>query len=167
MNDDYSDIIDLPHPTSKKHPRMSMLNRAAQFAPFAALTGFGQAIDETARLTDRRIELGEAELAELNDKLSRLMERLPAEAEAGKPAKQEKGGKKQQGLMQKVLKATLTAVTATLGTIVGSAASDAISGKKTKKKTSAGQRIVKNSTSAATRTITRELTRDILGNLIK
>ena len=84
MNDeprDYSDIIDLPHPTSPKHPRMSMLNRAAQFAPFAALTGFGQAIDETARLTDRRIELGEAELAELNEKLSRLMQRLPAEAE--------------------------------------------------------------------------------------
>ena len=78
---DYADIIDLPHPTSRKHPRMSMLNRAAQFAPFAALTGFGQAIDETARLTERRIELGEAELAELNEKLSRLSERLPAEAE--------------------------------------------------------------------------------------
>ena len=94
-------------------------------------------------------------------------ENLPAEAEDTKPAKEEKGGKKKQGMLQKVLKAILTAVTATLGTIVGSAASDAISGKKTKKKTSAGQRIVKNSTSAATRTITRELTRDILGNLIK
>lgn len=81
LNRDYADIIDLPHPTSKTHPRMSMLNRAAQFAPFAALTGFGQAIDETARLTQRRIELGEAEQEELNGKLSRLMERLPAEAE--------------------------------------------------------------------------------------
>ena len=94
-------------------------------------------------------------------------ESLPTETEDTKPAKAEKGGKKKQGILQKVLKAILTAVTATLGTIVGSAASDAISGKKTKKKTSAGQRIVKNSTSAATRTITRELTRDILGNLIK
>ena len=94
-------------------------------------------------------------------------ESLPTETEDTKPAKAEKGGKKKQGILQKVLKAILTAVTATLGTIVGSAASNAISGKKTKSKTSAGQRIVKNSTSAATRTITRELTRDILGNLIK
>ena len=78
---DYSDLIDRPHPDPHTHPRMSMLNRAAQFAPFAALTGFGQAIDETARITQERIELGEAELAELNEKLSRLARRLPAEAE--------------------------------------------------------------------------------------
>lgn len=49
---EYDDIINLPHPTSKTHPRMSMLNRAAQFAPFAALTGFDAAIDEAARWTD-------------------------------------------------------------------------------------------------------------------
>lgn len=45
----YDDIIDLPHPTSKRHPRMSMADRAAQFAPFAALTGFDGVIDKTAR----------------------------------------------------------------------------------------------------------------------
>ena len=48
MMDKYADIIDLPHPTSKHHPRMSILERAAQFAPFAALTGFGDVIDATA-----------------------------------------------------------------------------------------------------------------------
>jgi len=77
---DYSDIIDLPHPTSRTHPRMSRLNRAAQFAPFAALTGYGESIVEAARLTQRRIELSEAEKAELNGKLSLLMAKLPAEA---------------------------------------------------------------------------------------
>ncbi len=49
MKDLYEDIIDLPHHVSKKHPRMSMQDRAAQFAPFAALTGHGDAIRETAR----------------------------------------------------------------------------------------------------------------------
>ena len=78
---DYSDIIDLPHHQSRTHPRMSLLNRAAQFAPFAALTGYGDAIDETARLTDRRVELSEAEQIELNAKLKRLGARLPAQAE--------------------------------------------------------------------------------------
>ena len=53
----YDDIINLPHPNSAKHPRMSMIDRAAQFSSFAALTGHGAAIEETARLTDRRIEL--------------------------------------------------------------------------------------------------------------
>ena len=55
----YDDIINLPHPNSAKHPRMSMIDRAAQFSSFAALTGHGAAIEETARLTDRRIELTE------------------------------------------------------------------------------------------------------------
>ena len=76
----YDDIIDLPHHSSKVHPRMSMLNRAAQFSPFAALTGYGDAIDETARLTQQRVELSEAELKELNDKLARATKRLPARA---------------------------------------------------------------------------------------
>ncbi len=49
MNDNYEDIINLPHPTSKIHQRMTMQQRAAQFAPFAALTGHDEAIDETAR----------------------------------------------------------------------------------------------------------------------
>ena len=74
---DYSDIIDLPHHQSRTHPHMSLLNRAAQFAPFAALTGYGEAIDEAARLTDRRVELSEAEQLELNEKLKRLGARLP------------------------------------------------------------------------------------------
>ena len=47
--DNYEDIINLPHPVSKKHPQMSMMQRAAQFAPFAALTGYNDAINEAAR----------------------------------------------------------------------------------------------------------------------
>ena len=68
----YDDIIDLPHPVSPTRPRMPMANRAAQFSPFAALTGFGEAIDETARLTDRRIELSEAEKEALGRALAEL-----------------------------------------------------------------------------------------------
>ena len=49
MTDNYEDIINLPHPVSKRHPRMSMEARAAQFAPFAALTGYEDAIKETMR----------------------------------------------------------------------------------------------------------------------
>ena len=49
MNMDYSDIINLPHYEPKRHPRMSMMARAAQFAPFAAFTGYNEAIDETAQ----------------------------------------------------------------------------------------------------------------------
>ena len=59
MKGPYDDIINLPHPVSKTHPRMSMIERAAQFSPFAALTGYGAAIKETARLTDRKLELDE------------------------------------------------------------------------------------------------------------
>ena len=62
---EYNDIIDLPRPKSKHEP-MPMSDRAAQFSPFAALTGYGDAIDETARLTDHRIELSEEERAELD-----------------------------------------------------------------------------------------------------
>lgn len=68
-NEDYSDIINLPHHQSKTRPHMSNYNRAAQFAPFAALTGHSEAIDETARLTDSKIELDEYQKVELNDKL--------------------------------------------------------------------------------------------------
>ena len=64
---EYDDIIDLPRPKSKHEP-MPMSDRAAQFSPFAALTGYGDAIDETARLTDVRIELSEEERAELDYK---------------------------------------------------------------------------------------------------
>ena len=66
----YDDIINLPHPTSKTHPRMPMYNRAAQFSPFAALTGHEAAIAETARRTDKKHQLSEDTIAELNKKLN-------------------------------------------------------------------------------------------------
>ncbi|MCH5267376.1 MAG: hypothetical protein J1E62_03440 [Lachnospiraceae bacterium] len=59
MQENYGDMIDMPRPVSKKHPPMSPEDRAAQFSPFAALTGHEAAIRETARWTDRRIELDE------------------------------------------------------------------------------------------------------------
>ena len=68
MTGEYDDIINLPLHVSKARQPMSMLERAAQFSPFAALTGYGDAIDETARLTDARIELSEEERAELDYK---------------------------------------------------------------------------------------------------
>ena len=55
----YRDIIDLPYPTRSRHPRMPIGDRAAQFAPFAALTGFGAVLRETERITEKRIELDE------------------------------------------------------------------------------------------------------------
>ncbi|MCD8323845.1 MAG: hypothetical protein LUC32_02670 [Clostridiales bacterium] len=73
---EYNDIIDLPHPTSRNHPRMSPENRAAQFAPFAALTGHGAAIRETARLTEERQELGEDAVACLDRKLRLVVENI-------------------------------------------------------------------------------------------
>ena len=72
----YDDIIDLPHHVSTTRPQMPRRDRAAQFAPFAALTGYGDAIKETARLTDERAELGEHELMELNAGIHILMERI-------------------------------------------------------------------------------------------
>lgn len=66
----YEDIVNLPHHVSKKHPPMPMLNRAAQFAPFAALTGYDEAVEESARLTEEMITLDETEVEELNRKLN-------------------------------------------------------------------------------------------------
>lgn len=57
----YEDIIALPHPTSVKHGRMSQANRAAQFQPFSALSGYEDVVDETARLVDSKVELDEGE----------------------------------------------------------------------------------------------------------
>lgn len=71
-NHSYDDIINLPHPTSKNHPSMSLHDRAAQFAPFAALTGHGAAIKETARLTDERLELSDEVIMKLNDQLNMI-----------------------------------------------------------------------------------------------
>ncbi len=72
----YEDMLDLPHPVSAAHPQMSRQDRAAQFAPFSALTGHGAAIRETARLTDERMELDEYEKAELDRKLRLLRDTL-------------------------------------------------------------------------------------------
>ncbi len=69
----YDDIIDLPRPVSSRRNRMPPLGRAAQFAPFAALTGFEEEIDETARLTDRCPELTEEDFLRLNGQLCDLM----------------------------------------------------------------------------------------------
>ena len=77
----YADIINLPHPVSKKHPPMPLLNRAAQFAPFAALTGYDAAVEETARLTEDEVYLDESEIEVLNEKLSRLEAALPQRPE--------------------------------------------------------------------------------------
>ena len=78
----YDDIINLPHHVSKVHPQMGMINRAAQFAPFAALSGYEDALDETARLTDAEIELSEGSIQEINDKLRFLAEHLSDHIEA-------------------------------------------------------------------------------------
>lgn len=72
MSGPYDDIIDLPHPTSERHPRMPMENRAAQFSPFAALSGYDDAVKETARLTDGKIDLTEEEKSILDARLQRL-----------------------------------------------------------------------------------------------
>ena len=77
MSGKYDDIIELPHPTSQNHPRMSLHDRAAQFSPLAALTGHHAAITETGRLTDRRIELDESEIARVDAELQHLQELLP------------------------------------------------------------------------------------------
>ena len=73
MKDDYSDMLHLPHWISRRHPPMSMHQRAAQFSPFAALTGYDSAVQETARVTEQRRELEEDAMAELDSRL-RLLE---------------------------------------------------------------------------------------------
>lgn len=72
----YEDIINLPHHTSKVHPRMSAEVRAAQFSSFAALTGYEGMVTEAARLTDGRLELSEEEACELNDKMHFLADNI-------------------------------------------------------------------------------------------
>lgn len=69
MTNSYDDIIHLPHHVSATRPQMSALDRAAQFSPFAALTGYDAAIKEAARLTDKRLELDESVKEALNEKL--------------------------------------------------------------------------------------------------
>lgn len=76
MNNRYDEIMGLPHHVSKTRPQMPMSDRAAQFAPFAALTGYDSAIKETGRLTGERIELDEEALTALNRKYQLLMDTL-------------------------------------------------------------------------------------------
>lgn len=81
VNDDksphrYDDMLDMPHHTSKKRPSMSELSRAAQFAPFAALTGYDAQVKEAARITDQEKNLAEGEISELDRSLQFLQEHL-------------------------------------------------------------------------------------------
>lgn len=96
MTGPYDDILHLPHPTSKRHPRMPIVDRAAQFSPFAALTGHRAAIEETARVTDRRIELDEDAKEQLDQTLQLLLERIDEQPEVTvtwfSPDKKKAGG---------------------------------------------------------------------------
>lgn len=81
MNGPYDDIIDMPHHVSPTRPRMSMMDRAAQFSPFAALTGYDAVIEESGRMTDPYIDLGEDGKAVLNEKLRWISEQLDRQPE--------------------------------------------------------------------------------------
>lgn len=74
MKNSYEDMLHLPHRVSQKHPQMTMQERAAQFSPFAALTGYGDTLKETARLTDEWVEPDEQEKEELNRRLRQAVE---------------------------------------------------------------------------------------------
>jgi len=96
MMNPYDDIINLPHHTSASRPHMSAHDRAAQFSPFAALTGYDSAITETARLTDTRVELDEYSKADLNQRLSIIQDRMDGQPEVSityfKPDNRKSGG---------------------------------------------------------------------------
>ena len=92
----YENIIHLPRPLSKKHYPMSVYNRAAQFAAFAALSGYGEEINETARLTNSKLELSEDKAADLDAKTQLLIdhaaEQPEIEIEYFIPDKRKNGG---------------------------------------------------------------------------
>jgi len=77
--DKYEDIINLPHHQSDKRPRMSIYDRAAQFAPFAALKGYDEEIEESIRTTDNKIELSDEQLNQLNEKIREIKEIIKEE----------------------------------------------------------------------------------------
>ena len=93
----YDEIMGLPHHVSRTRPQMPMSDRAAQFAPFAALTGYDVAIKETGRLTDEKIELDEEALTTLDMKYQFLMDALDDEPEVTityfQPDERKAGGK--------------------------------------------------------------------------
>lgn len=96
-NSKYDSIMNLPHHVSKTRPQMPMSDRAAQFAPFAALTGYDSAIRETGRLTDEKIELDEEALTALDMRYQLLMNALDDEPEViityFQPDERKAGGK--------------------------------------------------------------------------
>ena len=96
MNHQYDDILSLPRPVSLSHPPMPLIDRAAQFSPFAALTGFEAAVQEAARLTEARPELDESRKEQLNACLQLLKthsrERPQAEICYFKPDERKAGG---------------------------------------------------------------------------
>lgn len=96
MTKKYDDIIDLPHHVSKTRPQMAVIDRAAQFSPFAALTGHNAAIEETARLTEERVELDEYIKEALNAKLQIIADQLKEYPEIAityfKPDEKKNGG---------------------------------------------------------------------------
>ena len=92
----YEDIVNLPSHISKKHPQPTMMDRAARFAPFAAITGYEEMVLEEARVTEERIDLDEGALALLNEKLNMIQEFLDEEPEVTiiyfEPDKKKSGG---------------------------------------------------------------------------
>ena len=104
----YADIINLPHHVSTKHPPMDAIKRAAQFAPFAALTGHHDAIVEEGRFTDEACELAEDTIVELDRQLQELAHQLPAKPQINityfQPDAQKAGGSYQ------TIKGTLTKI---------------------------------------------------------
>ena len=76
MKKKYDDIINLPHHLSDHHPRMSISDRAGQFSPFAALTGYEQAVEETARQVEQRLEIDDDRIQKINDALNDLKSRI-------------------------------------------------------------------------------------------
>ncbi|MBR4981756.1 MAG: YolD-like family protein [Lachnospiraceae bacterium] len=96
MNNRYADIINLPHHVSKTRPQMPIADRAAQFSPFAALTGYDSAIEETGRLTDSFIELDESRKAVLNEKLQSMLKNIKEQPEVAityfQPDEKKNGG---------------------------------------------------------------------------
>jgi len=92
----YEDIVDLPPHISRKHPQPTMLERAARFAPFAAITGYEEMVLEEARVTEERVDLDEGTLSLLNEKLNMIQEFLDEEPEIKilyfEPDKRKSGG---------------------------------------------------------------------------
>lgn len=92
----YEDIVNLPPHISKKHPQPTMMDRAARFAPFAAITGYEEMVLEEARITEERIDLDEGTLSILNEKLNMIQEFLDEEPEIKityfEPDKKKSGG---------------------------------------------------------------------------